>query len=102
MKRYGTAELRRLEVVNLCDGARLGYAGDFEFETDGECARITALVICGSGGFLGFGREDDLVIPWCRVECIGEDAVLVRLTPQELGGCACERRRGGLFGRRKC
>ena len=43
MKRCSTADLRRLEIVNLCDGARLGYATDFEF--DSEDARILALVI---------------------------------------------------------
>ena len=32
MKRCSTAELRNLEIVNLCDGARLGYACDFEFD----------------------------------------------------------------------
>ena len=103
MKRYSTAELRRLEVVNLCDGARLGYAEDFEFEAEGDCTRVTALVISGKCGFLGFGSEDDLVIPWCRVECIGEDTVLVRLTPQEFSGCLCGRKRGRqLFGKHKC
>lgn len=104
MKRYSTAELRRLEVVNLCDGARLGYAEDFEFEAEGDCSRILSLIIAGGGGFLGFGREDDLVIPWCRVECIGEDTILVRLTQQEFGNCLCGRKSSDrhLFGKRKC
>ena len=104
MKRYSTAELRRLEVVNLCDGARLGYAEDFEFEAEGDCSRILSLIIAGDGGFLGFGREDDLVIPWCRVECIGEDTILVRLTQQEFGNCLCGRKSGDRhqFGKRKC
>ena len=35
MKKYSTADLRKLEIVNVCDGARLGYAGDFEFEVIG-------------------------------------------------------------------
>ena len=48
MKRYSTAELRRLEVVNLCDGARLGYAEDFEFEAEGDCSRILSLIIAGA------------------------------------------------------
>ena len=26
MKKYSTADLRKLEIVNVCDGARLGYA----------------------------------------------------------------------------
>ena len=89
MKRYSTTELRKLEIVNLCDGARLGYASDFEFEVDCECGRLLSLVICGGGGFLGFGKKDDIVIPWRLIERIGEDVILVKMTPQELSGCVC-------------
>ena len=96
MKRCSTADLRRLEIVNLCDGARLGYATDFEF--DCEDAQILALVIHGSGGFLGFGREDDLIIPWENIECIGEDTILVKLTQGDVARCCIPRRR--LCGRR--
>ena len=88
MKRFSTADLRHLEIVNLCDGTRLGYATDFEF--DCEDARILALVIRGSCGVLGFGREDDLVIPWQHIECIGEDTILVRLSQTELSCCLCQ------------
>ena len=92
MKRCSTANLRQLEIVNLCDGSRLGYASDFEF--DREDARITALIINGSCGFFGFGREDDVIIPWCKIECIGEDTILVKLTQQELSCCFCQKQRG--------
>ncbi len=85
MKRCSTAELRHLEIINLCDGTRLGYACDFEF--DREDARITAMVIPGAGGFFGFGKEDDIIIPWHKIECIGEDTILVRMSQQELSCC---------------
>ena len=95
MKRCSTAELRQLEIVNLCDGSRLGYACDFEF--DKEDARILALVITGSCGLFGFGKEDDIVIPWHMIECIGEDTILVKLTQQELSCCLCRHRKGKRF-----
>lgn len=95
MKKYSTADLRKLEIVNVCDGSRLGYAGDFEFEVNGDCTRILSLIVCGSCGFLGFGGEDDLIIPWCKVQCIGEDTILVQMTPQDYSGCLCPRKRGG-------
>lgn len=91
MKRMSTRDLRCLEIVNLCDGARLGFASDFEF--DCEEARLLALVIQGSCGFLGFGQEDDLIIPWHMIECIGEDTILVKLNPKELSSCLCQRSR---------
>ena len=92
MKRCSTADLRRLEIVNLCDGARLGYASDFEF--DCEDARILSLIITGSCGLFGFGREDDLIIPWHLIECIGEDTILVKLTQNDFSCCLCPRKKG--------
>ncbi len=89
MKRCSTAELRKLEIINLCDGARLGYASDFEF--DKEDARILALVISGCNGVFGLGREDDIVIPWHKIECFGEDTILVRLSASDLSCCLCPR-----------
>ena len=75
-KRSTTCELREKDVINLCDGARLGHACDFEFDTcDG---RICALIVCRETGFMGFGGE----------ECF---AVLVKMQPDEL--CACEKER---------
>ena len=52
MQKSSTAELRKKEIINLCDGCRLGYACDFEFDIcDGK---ILAIIIGGSGGFFGF------------------------------------------------
>lgn len=82
MERLSTCDLREKEVINLCDGTRLGCPSDFEFEAcDGK---ITALVITRPSGFLGLGRGHELRIPWNRIECIGEDAILVRLSASEV------------------
>ena len=97
MKRYCTSELRKLEIVNSCDGAKLGCASDFEFEAEGDCTKVTALIVRGGGGLFGFGCEDDLRIPWCQVQCIGEDIILVKISPQECD-CFCRPRRR--FGKR--
>ncbi len=95
MKRYTTADLRRLEIINVLDGSSLGYAGDFEFEAEGDCSRVTALIVCGSDGFFGLGGHDDLYIPWYTIECIGEDTILVKLPPNDYSGCLCQRKRQG-------
>ena len=95
MKRCSTVDLRRLEIINLCDGVRLGCASDFEF--DCEDARILALVIVGNCGLFGFGKEDDLIIPWNLIECIGEDTILVKLSQQELSRCTCQSRKNKRF-----
>ena len=81
MERLSTCDLREKEVVNVCDGARLGCPSDFEFcASDG---RITALVVPRGGGIFGFRREDDIIIPWCKIECIGSDTIIVKLSPEE-------------------
>ncbi len=81
MERLGTCELRDKEVINMCDGTRLGCPTDFEFSIcDGK---ITAIIVAGQGGFFGFGQCDDIIIPWSKIECIGEDTILVRLLPEE-------------------
>ena len=81
MERFSTCELREKEVVNLCDGARLGCPSDFEFNIcDG---RITALIVPRCGGFLGLGKNGDIIIPWNKIECIGSDAILVKISPEE-------------------
>jgi len=71
------AELKYKEVVNLADGARLGFVCDLEFDI--ETGRVTSLVIPGPLRLLGiFGREEDYIVPWEAITKIGEDIILVR------------------------
>lgn len=81
MERFSTCDLKQKEVINLCDGSRLGYPTDFEFNLcDGK---ILSIIVPRPCGFFGWNRSSDLIIPWCKIECIGEDAILVRLSPGE-------------------
>ena len=96
MARCTTVSLRKKEIINLCDGSRLGFATEFEF--DPKCATLTSLMVARGGcGFLGLGKAEYLFIPWCKIECIGEDTILVRLSREEeqvltssIGKDACE------------
>lgn len=64
------------EVVNVCDGCRLGYVNDLKIDT--SCGKILAIIVPGPCRFFGlFGREDDYVIPWQCIRRIGEDIILV-------------------------
>lgn len=70
------SELRCKEVINICDGCRLGYVGDIEIDMRTSC--ITALIVPGAAKFFGlFGREDDYIIPWEAVKRTGEDIILI-------------------------
>ena len=69
-------DLRCKEIINIKTGCKLGYADDLEFET---CtAKILKLIVYGKPKFFGLcGREEDFFIPWCNIEVIGEDTILV-------------------------
>lgn len=72
-------------VINLCDGKNLGYTCDVRFSCDD--GRICALVLPKEQGIFTFGKCENIIIPWDKVECIGEDAILVRININE---CECE------------
>jgi YlmC/YmxH family sporulation protein len=70
-------ELQKKEIVNIRDGNKIGYPDDILFDL--QSAQIKALVVCGRLRWFGLmGRQPDLQIPWCDIEIIGEDTILVR------------------------
>ena len=85
MRKMSTVEIRELEVINLCGGERLGYA--CEFEVDLDCGQILALIVPVDCGFSLFNKKEEYIIPWGRIECIGEDAILVKIPQHELVRC---------------
>ena len=69
-------DLRCKEVINLCDGTRLGYVGDVELDL--VCGNVTALVVPGRCRFFGlFGRGEEYCIPWECIKQIGDDIILI-------------------------
>lgn len=69
-------DLRQKEVINIGDGARLGFVSDLELNTkDGH---IIAIIVPGPGRVLGmFGRDHEYCIPWASISKIGDDIILV-------------------------
>lgn len=75
MQRCNSEDFREKEVINVCDGKRLGCVSEVEFNVcDG---RLTAIVVPVEGGFLGLGGKERIVIPWEKIVRIGEDVILV-------------------------
>lgn len=74
MERF--SHLRRKEVINICDGRRLGFVGDLELKVpEGE---VKAFIVFGPCRFFGlFGRGEDYYIPWECVQKFGDDIILV-------------------------
>lgn len=68
--------LRQKEVINICDGARLGFVCDVEIDT--TCGRVVSIIVPGPAKFFGiFGCDREYRIPWCDIKRIGEDIILV-------------------------
>ena len=69
-------DLRCKEIINIKSGSKLGYPDDIEFDT---CtAKICKIIVYGKSKLFGLlGREDDFIIPWCDIEIIGSDTILV-------------------------
>ena len=75
MQRCNSEDFREKEVVNVCDGKKLGCVAEVEFNVcDG---RLTAIVVPVESGFLGLGTKERIVIPWDKIVRIGEDVILV-------------------------
>ena len=86
-------DLRNKEVINIKNGARLGYVSDVEVDT---CdARLVAIVIYGRARLFGLlGREDDYVLPWTCIARVGRDIILV---DTKEGPARRKRKKPGLF-----
>ena len=78
-------QLRRKEVINLCDGGKLGFARALSLCP--EEGRVTAILVPAHSKLLSWGKEPRYRIPWCRVQCIGEETVLIKMTAAELAEC---------------
>ena len=83
------SEYQCREVVNICDGCRLGYVCDLEVEVPE--GRICAVFVPGPCRFFGLlGHEGYYRIPWACVRQVGSDIILVEV---DLPGCHVGRER---------
>ena len=80
-KRFSSLKCK--EVVNICDGARLGFVTDVE--VDIKNGRIVAIIVPGPCKFFGMiGRRDDFVIPWNCIRQIGGDIILIEVELEKI------------------
>ncbi|MGN1345491.1 MAG: YlmC/YmxH family sporulation protein [Eubacteriales bacterium] len=84
------SELREKDVINTCGGRRLGFICDYQIDVD--CGKICAIFVTDQL-FGMFCCKNALKIPWDKIICIGEDAVLVQV-PEEFRCEPCEEKKG--------
>ena len=69
-------DFRCKEVINVCDGCRLGYVSDLDVRVP-EGQKV-AIIVYGPGRFFGlFGRGEEYYIPWDCIRQVGDDIILV-------------------------
>ena len=71
------SEMKRKELINICDGARLGCVCDLELD---DCTGvISSLIVPGPSKFMGLIRgPEEIVIPYCKIQKIGDDVIIVQ------------------------
>lgn len=71
-------DFKHKEVINISDARRLGFVQDVNAELDS--GTITSIVVPGNSKFFNlFSGDSEIVIPWSRIKCIGEDIILVEI-----------------------
>ena len=72
-------DFKHKEVVNINDGKRLGFVQDVC--ADLESGIITSIIVPGGNNKLlnMFSNNNDIVIPWQNIKCIGDDLILVEI-----------------------
>ena len=71
-------DFKHKEVINITDAKRLGYVQDVCADLDS--GRIISIIVPGNKRMINmFSKEDDIVIAWEKIKCIGDDIILVEL-----------------------
>lgn len=77
------SDLQEKEVINICDGKRLGYVEDLEFEQ--QSGKICTLIIpmdCGKWNV--FSKTRAYYVPWRCIKRIGDDIILVEVDTEQI------------------
>ena len=71
-------DFKHKEEININNGKRLGYVQDVC--ADLETGMITSIIVPGSNKIMSFfNQNNDIVIPWQNIKCIGDDLILVEI-----------------------
>ena len=71
-------DFKHKEVININDGRRLGFVQDVT--ADLESGVITSIIVPGNTKLFNmFSGNNDIIIPWQNIRCIGDDVILVEI-----------------------
>ena len=71
-------DFKHKEVINITDAKRLGYVQDVT--ADLKTGIITSIMVPGNNKMFNiFRMNDEIIIPWEKIKCIGEEIILVEI-----------------------
>ena len=71
-------DFKHKEVINISDAKRLRICKDVT--ADLNTGVITSIIVPGNTKMFNiFAGKDDIVIPWEKIKCIGEEIILVEI-----------------------
>ena len=71
-------DFKHKEVININNAKRLGYVQDVT--ADLKTGMITSIIVPGSNKMFNlFSGNNEIVIPWEKIKCIGDEIILVEI-----------------------
>ncbi len=78
-------ELAGKEIINICNGARLGVVGESDLAIDEDSGQVRSIIIPRRGNLINFWVEkQNMIIPWDSVKKIGHEVIIVDLDQTNL------------------
>lgn len=78
------SQLRKMEIIDIHEGKRLGFISDIIFDDD--ITKADSLVIPPEGRLFSlFKKKEEIQIKWHQIKVIGVDIILVDLSAKEAG-----------------
>jgi len=71
-------DFKHKEVINIKDAKRLGYVQDVT--ADLKTGVITSIIVPGNNRIFNiFNSNNEIIIPWEKIKCIGDEIILVEI-----------------------
>lgn len=73
-------ELVGKEIVNICNGSRLGVVGDSDMAINIDSGEIQSIILPRKSNFINLWVDKQhLVIPWEAVRKVGSEVIIVEM-----------------------